>query len=112
MSRVKEFFDKLAAAAAENPAEATASNAIFQFNVSGDDGGTFVLDLTEGKTSDFLTNEPNPDAGATINVSDADWVAMLDGELDAMQAFMGGKITIDGDLSLAMNLQSLMAMAR
>ena len=112
MSRVNEFFEKLDAAATANPAEATTANAIFQFNISGDDGGTYVLDLTEGKTSDFLSREDNDAAGAKISVSAEDWVAMLDGELDAMQAFMGGKITIDGDLNLAMNLPKLMKLAQ
>ena len=107
-----EFFDKLSKVAESDPEAATASDAIFQFDLAGEGGGTWVLNLKKGTTSDFVSTEANPDAGATIHVDAADWVAMVNGELDPMQAFMGGKIRIDGDMSLAMNLQSVMQLAQ
>ena len=112
MTTVNEFFEKVSAAATESPATATEPNAIFQFNITGDEEGVYVLDLTEGKTSDFLSREPNDAAGAKISVSSEDWLAMLDGSLDPMQAFMGGKVTIDGDLNLAMSLPQLRKLAQ
>ena len=112
MTTVNEFFEKVAAAAEANPETATEPNAIFQFNITGDEEGTYTLDLTSGKTSDFLSREPNDAAGAKISVAAEDWLAMLDGSLDPMQAFMGGKVTIDGDLNLAMSLPKLMKLAQ
>jgi putative sterol carrier protein len=112
MTTVNEFFDKISAAATANPATATESDAIFQFNITGEEEGVYVLDLTSGKTEGFLSREPNDAAGAKITVSSEDWLSMLDGSLDAMAAFMGGKITIDGDLNLAMNLPKLMKLAQ
>jgi putative sterol carrier protein len=112
MTKVNEFFEKVTKAAEANPGVATASDAIFQFNISGDEAGVYVLDLTSGKTSDFLSREPHANAGAKISVSSEDWLSMLDGSLDPMAAFMGGKITIDGDLNLAMNLPKLMKLAQ
>ncbi len=112
MTTVNEFFEKVSAAAVANPEAATEADAIFQFNITGDEEGTYVLDLTSGKTSDFLSRENNDNAGAKISVTSEDWLAMLDGSLDPMAAFMGGKITIDGDLNLAMNLPKLMKLAQ
>ena len=112
MTTVNEFFEKVSAAATANPAAATESDAIFQFNITGAEEGVYVLDLSSGRTSDFLSREPNDAAGAKITVSSDDWISMLDGSLDAMAAFMGGKITIDGDLNLAMNLPKLMKLAQ
>jgi putative sterol carrier protein len=36
-----------------------------------------------------------------------DFQGMVTGDLNPMMAFMGGKIKIDGDMSVAMQLQSL-----
>jgi acyl-CoA dehydrogenase len=37
-----------------------------------------------------------------------DLVALANGELNAMSAFMQGKIKVSGDMSLAMRLQSIL----
>jgi len=112
MSTPAEIFEKIAAKAAENPSEAHAVDAIFQFDITGDDGGTFVLNMKSDNGGNFLSREPNPNAVATITVDGADWSAMVAGELDPMQAFMGGKIKIDGDMTAAMKLLGLMKLAQ
>ncbi|MBW1761075.1 MAG: SCP2 sterol-binding domain-containing protein [Deltaproteobacteria bacterium] len=48
----------------------------------------------------------------TITVSSEDWLGMLNGSLNPMQAFMSGKIKIDGDMTLAMSLQQVMNLAQ
>ena len=40
----------------------------------------------------------------TITMADADLVAMAQGKLDGMQAFMGGKLKIKGNMMLAQKL--------
>ena len=112
MSTPAEIFEKIAAKAAENPSEAHAVDAIFQFDITGDDGGTFVLNMKKGTTDNFLTREPSSEAVATISLDGADWTALVSGDLDPMQAFMGGKIKIDGDMTAAMKLPGLLKLAR
>ena len=58
-----------------------------------------------------VTNEDLP-ADCTIVVSKDDFEAMGDGKLDPTMAFMQGKIKVNGDMSVAMKLQPLMAKAR
>ena len=48
----------------------------------------------------------------TITMADADFVAMAEGKLDGMQAFMGGKLKIKGNMMLAQKLQSILEAAK
>ena len=55
-----------------------------------------------------VNNEDLP-ADCTIVVSKDDFEAMGEGKLDPTMAFMQGKIKVNGDMSVAMKLQPLMA---
>lgn len=112
MESVAEFFEKFEAKAGANTDAATQPNAIYQFNVTGDGGGEWNLDLTKGKTTEFVGKGTHDSPGATITVSSEDWLGMLNGSLNPMQAFMSGKIKIDGDMTLAMSLQQVMNLAQ
>ncbi len=112
MTTAADMFTKIGKAAEANPDIATSVDAKFQFNVTGDGGGTFVLNFKAGTTSNFLTTEPASDAQCIVTVSADDWSQMLAGTLDPMSAFMGGKVKVDGDLSLAMKLPKILKLAR
>ena len=58
-----------------------------------------------------VTNNDNP-ADCTIVISKDDFEQMADGKLDPTMAFMQGKIKINGDMSVAMKLQPILAKAR
>lgn len=69
---------------------------LLQFQVQGDDG--FVL-LTHFGT------EPIPDEPATsISIARDTYTELRSGELNPQDAFMNGRIQIDGDLQMAMQL--------
>ena len=65
----------------------------------GDDGQVFASG-TEATTNDN-------DADCTISVSKDDFIALAEGNLDPMMAFMSGKLKVAGDMSVAMGLQSI-----
>jgi len=65
----------------------------------GDDGQVFASG-TEATTDDN-------DADCTISVSKDDFIALAEGNLDPMMAFMSGKLKVAGDMSVAMGLQSI-----
>lgn len=48
------------------------------------------------------------DADCTVKVAKADFLALTSGDLNPMTAFMSGKIKVEGDMSVAMKLQSLL----
>jgi putative sterol carrier protein len=49
----------------------------------------------------------NEDANVTFVTDTATLVAISDGSLDGMQAFMSGKLRIEGDMMLALKLNEL-----
>lgn len=109
---VADFFTSINEAAIKDPERATAIDCCYQFNVTGDGGGTYTLNLKNGVTSGFLSNEPNPNANCVISVAGSDWAAIVAGQMDAMTAFMSGKVKVDGDLSQAMKLPKLMKLLK
>lgn len=79
-------------------------NATYKFEITGDDGGVWIVDLTQagGKIT-----EGDADAACTITMTAGDFVDMMNGTLNAQMAFMGGKLRVAGDMNLAMKLQAL-----
>ena len=49
------------------------------------------------------------DANTIVKAAADDFSAVINGDLNPMQAFMSGKIKIQGDMGLAMKLQSLIS---
>lgn len=78
-------------------------NAVYEFDVSGDNGGTWTLDFT--KDGNYITEGSTGDADCVVKISDSDFVDMYNGDLPGPQAFMMGKINVEGDMGLAMKLQ-------
>ena len=48
-------------------------------------------------------------ADVTLTASAADWDAIQRGTLDRTEAFLGGRLRIEGDLSLLMQLEDAIA---
>lgn len=101
----KIFEEDLPARLASNPS-ATASNAVYQFNIDGANGGTWTVDLTQ--KADFVTEGEADNAECTITMKESDFVDMWSGKLKGPQAFMMGKLKISGNMGLAMKLQSFL----
>ena len=57
-------------------------------------------------------SEDDGAADTTIKVSWDDWQAMAAGQLDGMTAFMTGKLKVEGDMSNAMQLQTVLGNLR
>ena len=47
-------------------------------------------------------------ADCTLKMDFADFASMIGGQLDGMTAFMTGKLKIEGDMGVAMKLQSIL----
>ncbi|MDX2301665.1 MAG: SCP2 sterol-binding domain-containing protein [Microscillaceae bacterium] len=81
-------------------------------NASENLGSSVKFDLRENGvvylngSNNEVSNENN-DADCTVSMDLEDFNAMLDGEINPMSAFMGGKMQIDGDMSVAMKMSSL-----
>ena len=71
------------------------------------DQGAVMLDGAANTVS-----EEDGAADTTIKVGWDDWQAMAAGQLDGMTAFMTGKLKVEGDMSNAMQLQSVLGKLR
>lgn len=73
---------------------------VIRMVVSGGGGGDWRVDMKLGPGP--IPAEPS----TTLTISADDAAAMERGELDPMQAFMGGRIMIAGDMGLLMQMQA------
>lgn len=89
-----------------DPSKMKGMSAVYQFDLSGDNGGIFHVIVAEG--SAVLEESEHDKPNITISMTADDFVNMLEGKLNATSAFMAGKLKIKGDMSLAMKLQGLM----
>jgi F420-dependent oxidoreductase-like protein len=99
------IFDHMASRVAESPSLVQSVNALFQFQITGDPGGSWVVDLKNGD-GDVRTGQVEG-ADCTITMADDDFVNLAQGKLNPMAAFAQGKIKVDGNPMLATKLQSL-----
>lgn len=84
-----------------------ATQAIYQFELSGEDGGTWFLDL-KNKSGNVGYGEPSDRADVVMSMSTDDFVKMFSGKLKPTMAFMSGKLKIKGNMALAIKLEKLM----
>ncbi|MBN4077346.1 SCP2 sterol-binding domain-containing protein [Sulfobacillus acidophilus] len=107
MTTVSQVFDEMKNRL--TPEKAQKINASYFFDIGGDNGGKWSVDLTKG--DNWVTEgEPSDPAQCTIFVKKAeDWVALAAGKMNPTMAFMQGKIKVKGNMSLALKLQSLLS---
>jgi putative sterol carrier protein len=79
---------------------AAGANCVLQFNTST----PAYVTIANGAAKLDEGQAPSPDV--TLIMADDDLVAMLKGELNGMQAFMTGKLQLEGDLMLAQRISS------
>lgn len=80
--------------------------ATFRFDLTADSGAkkSWYLDLKTGSGS---VKESSDKADCMIAMKDSDYVQLMAGKLNPQQAFMAGKIKIQGNMMLAQKLQLL-----
>lgn len=107
MSTVAQIFDEMKQRL--TPEKAQKINASYLFDIGGEGGGKWHVDLT--KEGDWIQQTSSDDtAQCVISVPKGeDWVAMATGKMNPTMAFMQGKIKVKGDMGLALKLQSLLA---
>ncbi|KAM9207174.1 hydroxysteroid dehydrogenase-like protein 2 isoform 2-T2 [Dugong dugon] len=104
-SPVEETFRIVKETLSEDAVKAT--QAVYQFELSGEDGGTWFLDL-KSKGGNVGRGEPPDRADVVMSMSTEDFVKMFSGKLKPTMAFMSGKLKIKGNMALAIKLDKLM----
>lgn len=102
-TRPAEVFASMSAGM--NADKAQGINATFQFELEGPDGGQWAVQIADGRCSVIEGAADQP--AVTIKMSDKDFVALAAGQLQAVPAFLMGKIRVYGDYALATKLPIL-----
>ncbi len=100
---VKEIFDNMKQAF--NPSAAQGVDAVFQYDITGDGGGSWNVTVKDGACQVQEGTHDSP--SVTLTMSSETWLAMVNKELNGMQAFMSGKLKVSGDVMLAQRIEQL-----
>lgn len=79
---------------------------VFQFLITGENGGDWFIDFTKNPVEIYQGTAPSPIC--TIKMEDKDFVALIQGKLNAQLAFFTGKLQIRGDFGLALRLGQIL----
>jgi len=87
------------------PEAAGEMKATFQLELTGEGGGTWTLDIANGRCRVIQGPVENPTVHLTLSAQD--YLAIVRGELDTMKAFMSGRAKAKGNMILLMKLPNL-----
>jgi len=85
--------------------QAQGVDVVFLFDISGDGGGTWHVQIADGECR--VTEGGFDSPTTTIHMGDQDFVKLISGELNAMSAFTSGKLKIEGDLMKSQLIEKL-----
>jgi putative sterol carrier protein len=103
MATVKESFDAMPSRF--KPDRAQGVKATIQYDITGQGGGTYHVDIADGKCA--MQEGPAATPNLTLTMTAPDWIDMVSGKLNGQMAFMSGKLKIKGDMGLAMKLAGM-----
>ncbi|NXY90153.1 HSDL2 protein, partial [Alcedo cyanopectus] len=102
---VAETFRVIQGAMSEEHVRST--QGVFQFDLSGDEAGTWYIDL-KNKGGSAGVGKPPVAADVVMSMSSTDFVKMFTGKLKPTMAFMSGKLRIKGNMTLAIKLEKML----
>lgn len=106
LTDVREVFEMLAKRL--NPDAAQGLDAVLQFDITGDGGGTWVLLIRDGVCQ--VREEIHENPSVRLSMKGVTWLSIVNRELSAIQAFLRGRLKIKGDMSLAQKIPELFSL--
>ena len=101
-----DFNEKIPNKIQADPEASKAIGAVFLFKISGDDGGTWTVNLKD----DLGVKEgEHGEADVTLELSAEDWATISDDPQAAMNLFFQNKLKVTGNPMLATKLQQILA---
>ena len=101
---ISELMEKMPSAFI--PEKAQGVDAVIHFKFTGEEAGEWNAAIKDGKVY-VAQGIPRKQPNMTLTADSNDYVKIITGEMDGMQAFMQGKIKLAGDLNLAMKLMQM-----
>lgn len=105
VSSPREFIESVLPQKLSDPEKLKGIDVTLQFDISGERGGKWVLEIKEQAVEVREGTVENP--RITLKMKDTDYVDLVNGELSGPKAFMSGKLRFRGDMNTGMKLQRL-----
>lgn len=90
------------------PEKAQGLDVVLQFEFTGKEAGDWNAIIKDGAVKVEQGKHASPTM--TLTADSDDYIALFTGQLDPMQAFMQGKLKLQGDLNLAMKMTQFFKM--
>lgn len=102
---MQEIWEEIEMKLKENPGPYAKIKATYEIHIT-DEAAHYQLKFENGEFSILATTASNPDC--TLKMKNAIFRKFLTGNLNSMTAFMTGKLKVDGNIGLALKLESLL----
>ncbi|WNF36774.1 SCP2 sterol-binding domain-containing protein [Bacillaceae bacterium IKA-2] len=103
---VKNTLVELAEKMNKNPEGISGVNRGYQFDLNGDEEGSYQVIIRDDQVQIFDEEKEEPDC--TLTLSAENLLKLIAGKLNPTVAYMSGKLKIKGELGLALKLQSIL----
>jgi 3-hydroxy-3-methylglutaryl CoA synthase/NAD(P)-dependent dehydrogenase (short-subunit alcohol dehydrogenase family)/putative sterol carrier protein len=100
---VKGIFERIPEAFQAD--QASGLDVVFQFKISGAGGGDWYVVVKDGACE--VTEGVHDRPTTTVRMGDEDFIQLISGKLNAMSAYTGGKLKIEGDLMKSQLIEKL-----
>ncbi len=100
---VKEAMERMPVVFDANAAKGI--NCVYQFNITGDGGGTWSLTVKDGKCE--LKEEKHPAPTVALTMSGTTWLSIVNKKMNAMQASMSGRVKTAGSMMTAQKIPTI-----
>lgn len=106
METPQDVFDHTEQMLAAEPARIAGLTALYQFDIDGQDGGSWTLEVVDGRAKVRTGAPPEPDV--VILMESEDFLALSTGRLNGQEAFMDGRLRVLGNAGLGIRLATIL----
>jgi putative sterol carrier protein len=102
IKKPQDLIDMVEEELQSNPAKYSGKNFRCQFDISGENGGSWYVLINDKKK--VVTKGTLKDPVCTVMMKESDFIRLVHGDLNAPMALLTGKIKIKGDMNHAIKL--------
>ena len=83
---------------------------VFQYHISGPGGGDWIVAVKEEACKIEAGTSDKPTC--TLKIGDSDFIDLVQGKLNPMQAYTSGKLKIEGDIMKSQLIEKLFPLGK